>query len=373
MNRADFSKAKRIVVKIGSSLLTAGGTGLNKDAIADWIEQIAGINLKNKDIILVSSGSVAEGVCRLRLKQRPKTLHELQAAASVGQAALIQIFENNLQKYDLHSAQVLLTHDDLSNRQRYLNARSTLLTLLKLNIVPIINENDAVATDEIRVGDNDTLAALVANLIDAELLILLTDQQGLMDANPSINPAAKLIAAANVDDAILDVVAGGSISGLGCGGMSTKIRAARLAARSGTATVIASGSEGNIINRILNGDELGTFLIPNITPLAAKKQWLAGQLKVRGTLTLDDGAVNILQHAGKSLLAVGIRSISGVFNRGDLVSCLSLNGDEIARGLINYNSKESQKIKGKASSQFEQILGYSDDAELIHRSNLVIV
>ncbi len=372
MNRTDFPKAKRIVVKIGSSLLTDGGRGLNKLAIADWVEQMSHVCTKDKEILLVSSGSVAEGISRLGLKQRPKTLHELQAAASIGQMGLIKIFEDSFQKHNLHAAQVLLTHEDLSNRQRYLNARSTLLTLLKFNAVPVINENDTVATDEIRFGDNDTLAALVANLVGADLLIILTDQEGLLDSNPSTNPDAQLISKALTDDPLLDKVAGESTSGLGRGGMFTKILAARLAARSGTATIIASGSEQNIIKKIISGKEKGTFLTPNITPIAARKQWL-GQLKIKGQLILDDGAVKILQNAGKSLLAVGVKSVAGQFNRGDLISCVSLNGTEIARGLINYNSEESKKIAGKPSSDFESVLGYADDAELIHRDNLVLV
>lgn len=373
MNRSDFYKSKRIVVKIGSSLLTEGGRGLNKPAIAGWVEQMAGISHQNKDILLVSSGSVAEGVSRLGLKKRPKALHELQAAASVGQMGLIKAFEDNFQNYNLHSAQVLLTHDDLSNRQRYLNARSTLLTLLKFNVVPVINENDAVATDEIRFGDNDTLAALVANLVEADLLILLTDQEGLMDSNPSINSDAQLITQAQTDDPLLDKVAGESLSGLGRGGMYTKVRAARLAARSGAATIIASGGKSNVINEIISGNEIGTFLTPNITPLVARKQWLAGQLKTKGQLILDDGAVKILQDAGKSLLSVGVKSVAGQFQRGDLVACFSSNGTEIARGLVNYNSEESKKIAGKSSTEFEVLLGYADNAELIHRDNLVLI
>lgn len=373
MKRNNFSKTKRIVVKIGSSLLTNGGQGLNKSAIADWVAQIANINKQNKDIILVSSGSVAEGVTRLGLKQRPTTLHELQAAASVGQMGLIQTFEENFQKHKLHSAQVLLTHDDLSNRQRYLNARSTLLTLLGFNIIPVINENDAVATDEIRFGDNDTLAALVANLVEAELLIILTDQTGLFDSDPSINPNAQLLTTLSVDNPLLDEVAGESRSGLGRGGMFTKVRAARLAARSGAATIIASGNVNNVINQVISGNPIGTYLKPNIAPLVARKQWLAGQLQVNGQLTLDQGAIDILRNDGKSLLAVGVKSISGQFKRGDLVSCVAENGAEIARGLVNYESKETRKIIGKSSTEFEKILGYSDDDELIHRDNLVII
>ena len=372
MNRNEFSKAKRIVVKIGSSLLTEGGRGLNKPAIADWVKQISDLKHQGKDILLVSSGSVAEGISRLGLKYRPKTLHELQAAASIGQMGLVQTFENNFQTHHLHSAQVLLTHDDLSDRQRYLNARSTLLTLIDFGVIPVINENDAVATEEIRFGDNDTLAALVANLVEADLLILLTDQTGLFDSDPSINSSAKLIPSISVNDPILDKVAGESRSGLGRGGMYTKVRAARLAARSGAATVIVSGSIKKVINKIVEGENLGTHLIPDIAPFAARKQWLAGQLQLKGTLILDAGAVNILRNAGKSLLAVGVISVSGKFNRGDLISCTSETGEEIARGLVNYGSDDATKIAGKASSEFEKILGYSDDTELIHRDNLVI-
>lgn len=373
MSRSDFSKAKRIVVKIGSSLLTSGGLGLDKPAIAAWVEQMAQVSLQGKDVVLVSSGSVAEGISRLGLKKRPSTLHELQAAASVGQMGLVRVFEDNFQKFNINSAQVLLTHDDLSSRQRYLNARSTLLTLLKFGVIPVINENDAVATEEIRFGDNDTLAALVANLIEADLLIILTDQAGLLDSDPSINPSAKLISTASVNDPILDEVAGESQSGLGRGGMYTKIRAARLAARSGAATIIVSGSESNVITQIISGQNLGTYLIPNIAPLAARKQWLAGQLQVKGTLVLDKGAINSLKHAGKSLLAVGVKSLNGDFYRGDLVSCLSEEGTEVARGLINYSASDSKKILGKPSSEFENLLGYADDSELIHRDNLVII
>ena len=372
MKRSDLPKVKRIVVKIGSSLLTEGGRGLNKPAIANWVKQIADIKKQKKEVLLVSSGSVAEGIVRLGLKQRPTTLHELQAAASVGQMGLVKVFEDSFQQHNLHSAQVLLTHDDLSDRQRYLNARSTLLTLLKLDVVPVINENDAVATEEIRFGDNDTLAALVANLVDADLLVILTDQLGLFDSDPSINPKAKLISSASVNAPLLDDVAGESRSGLGRGGMFTKISAARLAARSGAATVIVSGDIDDAINQVTQGKELGTYLEPDIAPLAARKQWLAGQLKTKGRLLLDEGAINSISHSGKSLLAVGVKSISGEFNRGDLVSCITKNGKEIARGLINYNASDTRIIAGKTSIEFEVLLGYADDNELIHRDNLVI-
>lgn len=373
MSRSDFSKAKRIVVKIGSSLLTDGGKGLNELAIADWVGQMALLRQQGIDVVLVSSGSVAEGMSRLKLKTRPKTLHELQAAASVGQMGLVRRFEDEFQKHELLAAQVLLTHDDLSDRQRYLNARSTLLTLLDFGVVPVINENDAVATEEIRFGDNDTLGALVANLVEADWLLLLTDQIGLFDANPSLNPDAKLIASVSVNDGLLDEVAGGSISGLGRGGMFTKVRAARLAARSGAATVIVSGKIKQVINRVFQGECLGTYLIPDIEPLAARKQWLAGQLQLKGSVTLDDGAVKILRDAGKSLLAVGVKAVRGSFLRGDLVSCLDMQGIEVARGLINYGSEDAVKIAGKSSSEFESLLGYADEDELIHRDNLVLI
>lgn len=373
MSRSDFINTRRVVVKIGSSLLTAGGQGLNKSAIASWVAQMAALRHRGMEVILVSSGSVAEGMCRLGWKTRPKSLHELQAAASIGQMGLVRVFENFFQEHGLLAAQVLLTHDDLSDRQRYLNARSTLLTLLKLGVVPVINENDAVATEEIRLGDNDTLAALVTNLVESELLMLLTDQTGLFTGDPGINPDAQLIHEANANDSLLDEVAGESRSGLGRGGMFTKVRAARLAARSGAATVIAAGREQNIITSIISGNPVGTYLVPDIDPLVARKRWLAGQLQIKGRLTLDDGAVNVLRRAGKSLLAVGVIMTEGQFERGELVSCLDRQGVEIARGLINYGSKETQLLLGKSSTEFEAILGYADDDELIHRDNMVLI
>jgi glutamate 5-kinase len=372
-SRENFKKAKRIVVKIGSSLLTKGGKGLDKTAIAQWVEQMASLRKLGIDVILVSSGSVAEGVWRLGLKARPTTLHELQAAAAVGQMGLVRVFDDTFQQHDLHASQVLLTHDDLSNRQRYLNARSTLLTLLQFGVVPVINENDTVATEEIRFGDNDTLAALVANLVEADLLLILTDQQGLFTADPSIHTDATLISQINVNDERLESMAGESRSGLGRGGMSTKVSAARLAARSGAATVIAAGATNNVIQAILNGDVIGTHFLPDIEPLLARKRWLAGQLQVKGQLILDNGAVEMLKHNGKSLLAVGVKWATGQFERGELVSCLDQNGVEIARGLVNYGSEETQKIAGKSSTDFQVILGYADDLELIHRDNLVLM
>ena len=373
MSRAEFSKARRVVVKIGSSLLTDGGKGLNKPAISEWVKQMAALRQAGVDILLVSSGSVAEGLVRLGLKERPKLLHELQAAASVGQMGLVQIYENEFHRHQLLTAQVLLTHDDLSDRQRYLNARSTLLTLLQFGVVPVINENDAVATDEIRFGDNDTLAALVANLVEADALLILTDQQGLFDSDPGLDASAQLINEISVNDPMLDQVAGGSRSGLGRGGMFTKVKAARLAARSGAATVIASGQVSEVIAKVLSGADIGTYLHPDIARLDARKQWLAGQLQVKGVLKLDEGAVLALRQEGKSLLAVGVRTVSGRFDRGELVSCVDASGIEIARGLVNYNVDDAQLIAGKSSHEFEQLLGYSGESELIHRDNLVLM
>jgi glutamate 5-kinase len=372
-SRENFKHAKRIVVKIGSSLLTKGGKGLDKTAIAQWVAQMAALRKSGVDVILVSSGSVAEGVWRLGLKARPTTLHELQAAAAVGQMGLVRVFDDTFQQHDLHASQVLLTHDDLSNRQRYLNARSTLLTLLQFGVVPVINENDTVATEEIRFGDNDTLAALVANLVEADLLLILTDQQGLFTADPSVETDATLISQINVNDERLESMAGESRSGLGRGGMSTKVSAARLAARSGAATVIAAGATNNVIQAVLKGDVIGTHFLPDIEPLLARKRWLAGQLQVKGQLVLDNGAVEMLKNNGKSLLAVGVKWATGQFERGELVSCLDQNGVEIARGLVNYGSEETQKIAGKSSADFQLILGYADDLELIHRDNLVLI
>ncbi len=373
MSRNDFKNAKRIVVKIGSALLTDGGKGLNKAAIAIWVTQMAKLKQQGIEVVLVSSGSVAEGMSRLNLKVRPKALHELQAAASVGQMGLVQSFESNFQAHGLHAAQVLLTHDDLSDRKRYLNARSTLMSLIDYNVVPVINENDAVATEEIRFGDNDTLGALVANLISADLLIILTDQLGLFDSDPSVNTDAILISEMSSNDLRLESMAGESRSGLGRGGMATKVSAARLASRSGASTVIISGEIEDVLTKVMAGEEIGTYLFSSVQPIVARKQWLAGQLQATGRLVLDAGAVDVLKKSGKSLLAVGIKAVEGHFSRGELVICLDSVGVEVARGLVNYKSDEIGLIKGKSSRQFEGILGYSDDEEVIHRDNLVLV
>ncbi len=371
-HRHELGRASRLIVKIGSALLTGGGRGLDQAAIADWVRQIAAVARSGQEILLVSSGSVAEGMSRLGWKTRPGTLHELQAAASVGQMGLIQTYESLFQQHGLHTAQILLTHDDLSNRTRYLNARGTLLTLLGLGVVPIINENDTVATEEIRFGDNDTLAALVANLLEADLLVILTDQKGLYERDPSLDPSARLIDEARTGDPTLSEMVGESRSGLGRGGMVTKLRAARLAARSGASTVIASGHEPDVLNRLMQGETLGTFLIPDETPLQARKRWLAGQLKLKGSLHLDAGAARVLRESGKSLLPIGVTAADGQFVRGDLVACLDADGDEVARGLVNYDSNETRLILRQPSHRIESLLGYVDEPELIHRDNLVL-
>ena len=363
---------KRWVVKIGSSLLTDDGQGLAVDAIDAWVEQMASLQKQGCELLLVSSGAVAEGMTRLGWSQRPHSVHDLQAAAAVGQMGLIQAYESRFQKYGLHTAQVLLTHDDLSDRQRYLNARSTLRTLLKLGVIPVVNENDTVTTDEIRFGDNDTLAALVANLVEADLLIFLTDQDGMLDADPRTNPDAALISEARAGDASLETMASGSGGALGRGGMLTKVRAAARAARSGTMTLIASGKEADILRRVAANESLGTRLYPAAMPLAARKQWLAGHLQTRGKLILDAGAMKVLQDAGSSLLPVGVTAVEGEFSRGDLVVCDGPDKQEVARGLVNYSAADARRIMGQPSSRIEELLGYVDEPELIHRDNLAL-
>lgn len=371
--RSEFTSARRIVVKIGSALLTNGGRGLDLAGITGWVEQIAAARRQGIDMTLVSSGSVAEGMSRLGWTTRPSALHELQAAASVGQMGLVRTYESLFQQHGLHTAQILLTHDDLSDRQRYLNARSTLLTLLKLGVVPIINENDTVATEEIRFGDNDTLGALVANLLDAELLIILTDQQGLYERDPTLDPGAQLVTQARINDVRLSAMVGDSLSGVGRGGMITKLRAGRLASRSGAATVIAAGRLPGVISRVIGGENLGTFLVPDVSPLLARKRWLAGQLKPKGRLLIDDGAARVLRDSGRSLLPIGVTAVEGEFDRGDLVACMDPEHREIARGLVNYGAAESRKLIGQPSCRIEALLGYVDEPELIHRDNLVLV
>jgi len=370
--RAGLRHARRVVVKIGSALLTRDGQGLNGDGIQNWVAQMAQLHARDAEIVLVTSGAVAAGMQRLGRTVRPRALHELQAMAAVGQMSLVQVYETAFQRHGLHTAQVLLTHEDLADRRRYLNSRSTLRTLLDLGVIPVVNENDTVATEEIRFGDNDTLAALVANLVEADLLLILTDQRGLYDHDPRQDPEAKLVTEAEAGDPRLLAMAGGS-GALGRGGMRTKLTAAEKAARSGAATVIASGREENVIIRVLDGEILGTHLKAAQGRVAARKQWLAGQAHVAGRLWLDAGAVKVIRESGKSLLPVGVKAVEGDFTRGEVVSCLDSDGREMARGLVNYGSEEAARIIGRASDKIESILGYVDEPELIHRDNMVIL
>ena len=340
--------------------------------IADWCAQIAQLRKSGKQIVLVSSGAVAEGMARLGIKKRPAVIHELQATAAVGQMGLVRSYEDEFKKHGLHAAQILLTHEDVSNRDRYLNARGTLNTLLELGVVPVVNENDTVAIDEIRLGDNDTLGALTVNLIQGDLLVILTDQDGLFDADPRNNPDARLISEADLSDTRLSGMAGDSKGELGRGGMRTKLSAAYTAARSGAATVIAHGRKPEALLQIARAETIGTLLRPAEAPMAARKRWIAGQLQLRGKLWLDEGAVKVLRGQGKSLLPVGVKKLEGEFERGDLVACVDPEGREVARGLVNYAVADARKVLGAKSEELAARLGYTGDAELIHRDNLVI-
>ncbi len=364
--------AKCLVVKVGSSLVTNNGEGLDRAAIAAWVGQIARLVKEKKQVVLVSSGAVAEGMQRLGWKKRPTAINELQAAAAVGQMGLVQMYESCFSEHSLHTAQVLLTHDDLTDRKRYLNARSTLRTLLDLKVIPIINENDTVVTDEIRFGDNDTLASLVANLIEADVLVILTDQPGLYSADPRKNKDAKFIQHATAGALELENMAGGVGSTIGSGGMLTKVLAAKRAARSGAHTVIASGREKDVLLRLAAGELLGTHLHAEQIKTLAKKQWLADHLRLGGQVVLDAGAIKALLEDGKSLLPIGVTTVQGEFERGDVVACVDAEGREIARGLVNYSAAETARILRRKSTEIEAILGYVDAAELIHRDNLVL-
>ncbi len=368
-----LASAGRFVVKVGSSLITNDGTGLDRGAIALWAGQIARLAAAGREVVLVSSGAIAEGMQRLRWTRRPHAMHELQAAAAVGQMGLVQVYETCFREHGMQTAQVLLTHADMADRQRYLNARSTLKTLLALRVIPVINENDTVVTDEIRVGDNDTLAAMVANLIEADALVILTDQEGLFTADPRRGATAVLIRDGSAGDPALEAMAGGAGSAMGRGGMITKVLAAKRAARSGAHTAIVSGREPEVLTRLAAGESIGTLLVAATAPLAARKQWLAVHVQVNGKLTLDAGAVRALSAGGKSLLPIGVRSVEGEFERGAVVSCCTPDGRELARGLVNYSAAESSRIIGRASAEIENILGYVDEPELIHRDNLVLL
>jgi glutamate 5-kinase len=365
--------ASRIIVKVGSSLVTNDGRGLDHGAIARWASQIAALRALGKEVVLVSSGAIAEGMLRLGFEKRPTDIHELQACAAVGQMGLAQIYETSFRAHGLGTAQVLLTHADLADRERYLNARSTLTTLLRLGVVPIINENDTVVTDEIKFGDNDTLGALVANLIEADALVILTDQRGLFSSDPRKDPGAYLIAEAQAGDPALEAMAGGAGSSIGRGGMLTKVLAARRAARSGASTVIAWGREEGVLTRLAQGEAIGTQLTATTGRLTARRQWLVDHLHTAGEVVIDAGAVQKLVEDGKSLLPIGVLKVMGEFGRGAVITCIGIDGTAIARGLTNYTSIEARRIMRQPSSKIESILGYMEGPELIHRDNMVLL
>ena len=368
--------ARRIVVKVGSSLVTNEGRGLDEAAIGEWSRQLAALVRGDggvpREVVMVSSGAIAEGMKRLGWVARPQEIHELQAAAAVGQMGLAQMYETKLREQGMGSAQVLLTHADLADRERYLNARSTLLTLLRLGVVPVINENDTVVTDEIKFGDNDTLGALVANLVEADALVILTDQKGLYTADPRRDPAAQFVHEANAGDPALEAMAGGAGSSIGKGGMITKILAAKRAAGSGASTVIAWGREPDVLVRLVGGQALGTLLVAQTQKKQARKQWMADHLQLRGAVTVDAGAAAKLREEGKSLLPIGMTAVEGDFSRGDVIAVRDEAGSEIARGLANYAAAEARLLCRKPSSEFEKLLGYTAETEMVHRDNLVL-
>ncbi|WP_397407533.1 glutamate 5-kinase [Polaromonas sp.] len=364
--------ARRIVVKVGSSLVTDEGRGLDAQAIGQWCQQLAVLVKSGREVIMVSSGAIAEGMKRLGWATRPKAIHELQAAAAVGQMGLVQVYESQLRENGVGSAQVLLTHADLADRERYLNARSTLLTLLQLGVVPVINENDTVVNDEIKFGDNDTLGALVANLVDADVLVILTDQKGLYTADPRKDASARFVHEAHAGDPALEAMAGGAGSSIGKGGMITKILAAKRAAGSGASTVIAWGREPNALIRLTQGEAIGTLLVAQTGKTQARKQWIADHLQLRGAVTVDAGAAVKVRDEGKSLLPIGMTAVQGEFSRGDVIAIRDGDGTEVARGLSNYSSAEARLICRKPSSEFEKLLGYTGEAEMVHRTNLVL-
>ncbi len=370
-DRQALTGSNRWVVKVGTSLLTSLGSGLDQAAIGLLVRQIVSLRRQGVEVVLVSSGSIGEGMRRLGWSERPRELQKLQVAAAVGQMGLVQSYESAFDRFNIVTAQVLLTHADLVNRERYLNARSTLRELLQIGVVPVVNENDTVVNEEIRFGDNDTLAALVANLVEAKALVILTDQTGLFDRDPKLDASASLIRYGRADDPEL-LVKAGTAGKLGSGGMVTKIQAARKASRSGAATIIAYGREEDVLIRLRNGESMGTMLHPGSERLAARKQWLAGLLRSNGSLVIDRGAVEVLTLSGKSLLPIGVTATQGQFTRGEMVTCVDVNGKEIARGLVNYNTEEVNRIKGQPSRRIEKILGYAGESELIHRDNMVI-
>ncbi len=373
MTESVLKKARRIVVKVGSALVTNDGRGLDRTAIANWARQISSLQKGGKEVIFVSSGAIAEGVLRLGWQKRPRAVSQLQAAAAVGQMGLVQAYEENFSSYGVKTAQILLTHADLADRERYLNARATLTELTAIGVVPVINENDTVVTDEIKVGDNDTLGALVTNLVLADVLVILTDQKGLYTADPRKDPAATFVSCARAGDPALEKMAGGAASALSKGGMITKILAAKRAARSGAATIIVSGREENVLMRMASGEAIGTELLSDAEPMHAREKWIADHLRSDGAISVDAGAAKAIRERNTSLLPVGVTAVHGEFLRGDVVSCLSPEGEEIARGIVNYSSGEVRQISGVQSEEVSSILGFVAHPEVIHKDNLTLI
>lgn len=370
--RAKLAQRRRWIVKIGSALLTNDGKGLDQARIRQWVDQMAVLKQAGHEIVLVSSGAVAEGMRRLGWQRRPEQLDQLQAAAAVGQMGLIQAYESAFAQHQFHTAQILLTHDDLSDRRRYLNARTTLRTLLGMGVVPIVNENDTVVTDEICFGDNDTLGALVANLVEADLLVLLTDQDGLFTADPRRHADAQIVHQGQASDPAFKAMAGGGGS-LGRGGMATKVRAATLAARSGADTVIVGGRQPAVLERLRAGEMIGTLLLADAEKLVARKQWIAGHLQTCGELVLDAGAVTAVREQGRSLLPIGVAAVRGQFDRGQVVACVNESGALVAKGLVNFSSEEASLVVRTPTRELANVLGVATDPEMIHRDNLVVL
>jgi len=373
IRKKTLGKTRRIVVKVGSSILASVEKGLHREVFSHLAKEISDIKRKGYEIVLVSSGAIAAGMEKLGYRARPQSITQKQATAAVGQGRLMKIYEDHFSRYQQIVAQILLTHDDLSHRRRFLNARNTLLALLGLGIIPIINENDTVVVDEIKFGDNDNLSALIANLIEADLLVILTDMEGLCDADPRYHPQAHCISL--VEDIDMDI--GARIGDAGgpwnVGGMISKIQAARKASRSGIPTVIACGTKEGVLHQILRGKEIGTLILPKEEALSSRKRWIAFNLKPKGDVVVDEGAKRAIVQKGKSLLPSGIVRIRGAFDRGDPVSCLGPKGKEFARGLVNYSAAELEKIKGLRTDHIERALGYKYSDEIIHRDDLVVL
>ncbi len=374
IRKETLGKVKRMVIKVGSSILASPDRGLNHEVFSRLTKEISELKRQGYEIVMVSSGAIAAGMEKLGYKVRPQSITQKQATAAVGQSRLMNIYETYFSKHQQMVAQILLTHDDLSHRKRFINARNTLLTLLELGIIPIINENDTVVVDEIKFGDNDNLSALITNLIEADLLIILTNIDGIYDSDPRHHPEAKPIPLIeDVDSSRIKEISPKASTPMSVGGMMSKIEAAQKASRFGVPTLVACGTNPGVLHQILKGKEVGTLILPKGSPLSSRKYWIAFTLKPKGEVIVDDGAKKAIVQMGKSLLPSGIVRVSGSFDRGDSVSCLGLRGKEFARGLVNYSHSELEKIKGLQTKQIEKVLGYKYSDEVIHRDDLVVI